>query len=88
MGQKNQLWWDLPAPASFQLHREIYGVSDADFRQTLGELTDLLGVGPLLDVQVRELSLGERMKMELIAGAAAPAGACCCSTSRPSAWTW
>src|SRR5215211_4574965 len=67
LGQKNQLWWDLPASESFLLNKEIYGVSDAQYRKTLGELSDLLDLGPLLDVQVRKLSLGERMKCELAA---------------------
>jgi ABC-2 type transport system ATP-binding protein len=67
MGQKNQLWWDLPAGDSFQLHREIYSIPTAKFEQTLAELTELLGVGELTRQAVRELSLGERMKMELIA---------------------
>ncbi|HEU5116629.1 MAG TPA: ATP-binding cassette domain-containing protein [Isosphaeraceae bacterium] len=67
MGQKNQLWWDLPASDSFQLHKEIYSIPEAQFRQTLGELTELLGVEKLTRQAVRELSLGERMKMELIA---------------------
>ena len=67
MGQKNQLWWDLPAADSFQLHREIYSLPAADFQRTLGELTELLGVAKLTRQAVRELSLGERMKMELIA---------------------
>ena len=67
MGQKNQLWWDLPAGDSFQLHREIYSLPKAEFDQTLGELTDLFGVHELTRQAVRELSLGERMKMELIA---------------------
>jgi len=67
MGQKNQLWWDLPAGDSFQLHREIYSIPDADFRKTLGELTEMFDVGELTRQPVRELSLGERMKMELIA---------------------
>ncbi len=67
MGQKNQLWWDLPAADSFQLHREIYSLPQAEFKQTLGELTELLGVEKLTRQAVRELSLGERMKMELIA---------------------
>ena len=67
MGQKNQLWWDLPAADSFQLHREIYSLSNADFTRTLGELTELFGVKQLTRQPVRELSLGERMKMELIA---------------------
>ncbi len=67
MGQKNQLWWDLPAADSFQLHREIYSLPEAEFKATLAELTELLGVGKLTRQAVRELSLGERMKMELIA---------------------
>src|SRR6202165_2708403 len=67
MGQKNQLWWDLPAADSFQLHREIYSLPAADFQKTLDELTELLGVERLTRQAVRELSLGERMKMELIA---------------------
>jgi ABC-2 type transport system ATP-binding protein len=67
MGQKNQLWWDLPAGDSFQLHREIYSLPTADFDRTVGELTELFGVGQLTRQPVRELSLGERMKMELIA---------------------
>lgn len=67
LGQKNQLWWDLPASESFLLNKEIYGVSDADYKRTLGELADLLDLHALLDVQVRKLSLGERMKCELAA---------------------
>jgi ABC-2 type transport system ATP-binding protein len=67
MGQKNQLWWDLPAADSFQLHREIYSLPAAEFNKTLAELTELLDVGALTRQAVRELSLGERMKMELIA---------------------
>jgi ABC-2 type transport system ATP-binding protein len=67
MGQKNQLWWDLPAADSFQLHREIYSLPTEDFNQTLGELTEMFGVKELARQPVRELSLGERMKMELIA---------------------
>ncbi len=67
MGQKNQLWWDLPAGDSFQLHREIYSLPTASFQRTLGELTEMFGVKELTRQPVRELSLGERMKMELIA---------------------
>src|ERR1051326_7462376 len=67
MGQKNQLWWDLPAADSFQLHREIYSRPPAAFNRPLGELTELFGVQQLTRQPVRELSLGERMKMELIA---------------------
>ncbi len=67
LGQKNQLWWDLPARESLALNARIYGISEEAFRKTVDELTTLLGVGEKLDVMVRELSLGERMKMELIA---------------------
>ena len=67
MGQKNQLWWDLPAQESFRLHQQIYGIEPNAFQQTLDELTDLLGLRELLSQPVRELSLGERMKMELTA---------------------
>jgi ABC-2 type transport system ATP-binding protein len=67
MGQKNQLWWDLPAMESFILNKEIYEVPDAQFKKTLDELVNLLEVTDILKVQVRKLSLGQRMKMELIA---------------------
>ena len=67
MGQKNQLWWDLPAQESFRLHQQIYRIEPTDFDRTLAELTDLLSCKSLLGRPVRELSLGERMKMELIA---------------------
>ncbi len=67
MGQKNQLWWDLPAQESFRLHQQIYRIAPESFQGTLDELTDLLKVGKLMGQPVRELSLGERMKMELIA---------------------
>ena len=67
LGQKNQLWWDLPAIESFNLLRAIYALPQAQYQSTLDELVELLGVGPKLNVMVRELSLGERMKMELIA---------------------
>ncbi len=67
MGQKNQLWWDLPAQESFRLHQHIYGIDLSEFDRSIGELSDLLGVGDLMKQPVRELSLGERMKMELIA---------------------
>ena len=67
LGQKNQLWWDLPAIESFSLLKAIYGLSDDGYKRTLDELVELLGVAEKLNVMVRELSLGERMKMELIA---------------------
>ena len=67
MGQKNQLWWDLPAQESFRLNQHIYGVPSSEFERTCDELTEMLDVTRLLGQPVRELSLGERMKMELIA---------------------
>ena len=66
-GQKEQLWWDLPAQESFRLHKEIYRVSAQDYNSRLQELTELLDVTELMSQPVRELSLGERMRMELIA---------------------
>jgi len=67
MGQKNQLWWDLPAAESFRLHQQIYRIDPAEFDRTRDELTEMLAVRNLLSQPVRELSLGERMKMELTA---------------------
>lgn len=67
LGQKNQLWWDLPARESLELNARIYGIPAPQFQQTVEEMTQLLAVGHKLNVMVRELSLGERMKMELIA---------------------
>ncbi len=67
MGQKNQLWWDLPAAESFRLHQQIYRIEPDQFERTQRELVELLDVGHLLNQPVRELSLGERMKMELTA---------------------
>ncbi|QNR66560.1 ATP-binding cassette domain-containing protein [Paenibacillus peoriae] len=67
MGQKNQLWWDLPASESFELNKLIYEIDDNRYKEALDELVTLLGVEEQLHVQVRRLSLGERMKMELIA---------------------
>ena len=67
LGQKNQLWWDLPARESLELNAKIYGIPADRFEHTVTEMTELLNVKDKLNVSVRELSLGERMKMELIA---------------------
>src|SRR5437660_187834 len=67
LGQKNQLWWDLPARESLELNAKIYGIPKDSFERTVDEMTALLAVNDKLNVMVRELSLGERMKMELIA---------------------
>jgi len=67
MGQKNQLWWDLPATDTFLLNKDIYNIPDSIYQKTLNELTDLLDVRDILNTPVRRLSLGQRMKCELIA---------------------
>ncbi len=67
MGQKNQLWWDLPAMETFLLNKEIYEIPQKQFDETVGDLSLLLEAEDQLKVQVRKLSLGQRMKMELIA---------------------
>ena len=67
MGQKAQLWWDLPAADCFILLREIYRVPERLHRERVDALVNALGVRDQLNIQVRRLSLGERMKMELIA---------------------
>ena len=66
MGQRSQLWWDLPALDSFRLLQAIYAVPEADFQGRLATFAEMLEVGDLLQRQLRQLSLGERMKMELI----------------------
>src|ERR1700755_2592440 len=66
MGQKNALWWDLPAQESLELNRAIYAIDRDRFNKVVGGLTELLDVKDKMNVMVRELSLGERMKMELI----------------------
>src|SRR4026208_371289 len=67
MGQKNALWWDLPAQESLELNRAIYGIDHVRFKKVVDGLSELLEVQDKMNVMVRELSLGERMKMELIA---------------------
>jgi ABC-2 type transport system ATP-binding protein len=67
MGQKNQLWWDLPPLETFLLNKEIYEIPKVQFQKSLDELVRLLEVEDILKIQVRKLSLGQRMKCELIA---------------------
>ncbi len=68
MGNRTQLVWDIPAADSFLVLKQIYDIGDAQYRETLDELTELLELGPLLHKPVRQLSLGERMKVEFAAG--------------------
>ena len=67
MGQRSQLWPDLPARETFALNRAIYELDKTEYRHTLDELVETFGLADLLPIQVRRLSLGERMKMELVA---------------------
>jgi len=67
MGQKNQLWLDLPAQESFALNKEIYEIDDRVYRKNLNELIELFDIKDIIDVPVRNLSLGQRMKCELVA---------------------
>ncbi|NLI78471.1 MAG: ATP-binding cassette domain-containing protein [Candidatus Riflebacteria bacterium] len=65
MGQKQNLWWDLPPAETLAIHREIYGLSAEEFRQRRDELVEMLEIGPCLTIQARKLSLGQRMRCEL-----------------------
>lgn len=65
MGQRTQLWWDLPAWDSFLLNKEIFEIPDASFKRTVDELSELLEIRDLLDIPIKKLSLGQRMKAEL-----------------------
>ena len=65
MGQRTQLWWDLPAWDSFLLNKEIYEIPKDQFDEMVNNLSDLLEIKDLLDIPVKKLSLGQRMKAEL-----------------------
>ncbi|MBI3039502.1 ATP-binding cassette domain-containing protein [bacterium] len=65
MGQKQNLWWDLPPIETLAIHREIYNISQAEFRARLDELVEMLEIVDCLDIQARKLSLGQRMRCEL-----------------------
>src|SRR3972149_3028276 len=67
MGQKNQLWWDLPAIETFELNRALYEIPRKKYEESLNELVSLLEVKKLLSIPVRRLSLGQRMRLELVA---------------------
>ena len=68
MGQRSRLSWDIPAADSFLLNQAIYRIPDDEYKRTLDELDELLELKPILKKPVRNLSLGERMKVELAAG--------------------
>ncbi len=65
-GQKNQLWWDLPAIESFELNKAIYEIPTKKYKENLDELVSILEVGKILNVPVRRVSLGQRMRLELV----------------------
>jgi len=67
MGNKSQLWWELPAIETFKLNKEIYEVSDEKFEEVVIEMVELLGIEEVVNIPVRKLSLGERMKCEIVA---------------------
>lgn len=67
MGQRTQLWWEIPALETFRLNQAIYGIPEPDFRRNLDELVDLLELGDHLEVPVKKLSLGQRMRAEMAA---------------------
>jgi ABC-2 type transport system ATP-binding protein len=66
-GQRTTLWWDLPLRDSYELARRIYRIEDARYRRNLDRCVELLELGPLLDVPVRQLSLGQRMRGDIAA---------------------
>lgn len=66
-GQKSQLWWDIPAIESLELLKEIYKVPDCDFKDRVEKYSDMLQVKEFLNLPVRQMSLGQRMKCDLIA---------------------
>lgn len=67
MGQKNQLWWDLSAKDSYDLLKEIYDLDEKTFRKNLSQMVEVLGMQKILNKTIRNMSLGERMKCEIVA---------------------
>ena len=65
-GQRSQLWWDLPVIDSFKLHQRIYRIEEARYRDNLARLSEMLGLTPFLERAVRQLSLGQRMRAEIV----------------------
>ncbi len=65
MGQKQNLWWDLPPVEAFAIHREMYEIPEDEFRVRLAELVEMLEISECIEIQTRQLSLGQRMRCEL-----------------------
>ena len=83
-GQRSQLWWDLPVINSFLLNEQIYGIPEMRFQDNLARYTKLLELDSFLDRAVRQLSLGQRMRCELVMALYARPPRYCFSTNRPS----
>lgn len=66
-GQRSQLWWDIPAIDTFDLLKDIYDIKDEDYNRTLSDLTEKLNLSEILNIPVRQLSLGQRMRLEIAA---------------------
>ena len=66
-GQRSQLWWDIPAIETFDLLKDIYDIKDEDYHRTLSDLTEKLNLSEILNIPVRQLSLGQRMRLEIAA---------------------
>ncbi len=66
-GQRSQLWWDIPAIDSFELLKEIYKIDDEEYKETLNELIETLNLKEIINIPVRQLSLGSRMRLEIAA---------------------
>lgn len=66
-GQRSQLWWDVPVADSFSLLKDIYKIENAAFHRNLDELCEILGIGEIMQIPARQLSLGQRMRCELAA---------------------
>lgn len=66
-GQKSQLWWDIPASDTFDLLKDVYDIADERYRKVRNELVSMLGIEDIINVPVRGLSLGQRMRCEIVA---------------------
>lgn len=66
LGQKTQLWWDLPAVDTFRLHKVMYSIPEKNFNENTAYFSEILNIGNVINRPVRQLSLGERMKCELV----------------------
>ena len=66
-GQKSQLWWDLPPLDTFEMHKDLYNIPEKAFRRRLKKMIRVMDIGKIVKTPVRDLSLGERMKCQIVA---------------------